>query len=97
MTTDLPHMRELEPVSHEAAWGVPRRFDHASKKDMLRRHRSGRDKKTPAFNAVYDTEELFLGTCDRRGVCGAGILVNTSSSINTDSLEKLTTESDVYD
>uniref|UniRef100_A0A0K0CZE3 Endo/exonuclease/phosphatase domain-containing protein n=1 Tax=Angiostrongylus cantonensis TaxID=6313 RepID=A0A0K0CZE3_ANGCA len=27
------------------------------------------------FNAVYDTgEELFLGTCDSRGVGGVGVL-----------------------
>uniref|UniRef100_A0A0K0DH52 Endo/exonuclease/phosphatase domain-containing protein n=1 Tax=Angiostrongylus cantonensis TaxID=6313 RepID=A0A0K0DH52_ANGCA len=44
------------------------------------------------FNAVYDTgEELFLGTCDNRGVGGVGVLVNTSLSISIDSLEKLTT------
>ncbi|KAK6749884.1 hypothetical protein RB195_002100 [Necator americanus] len=30
-------------------------------------------------NAVYETgEELFLGTCDSRGVGGVGILMNTS-------------------
>uniref|UniRef100_A0A0K0DJN4 Endo/exonuclease/phosphatase domain-containing protein n=1 Tax=Angiostrongylus cantonensis TaxID=6313 RepID=A0A0K0DJN4_ANGCA len=44
------------------------------------------------FNAVYDTgEELFLGTCDSRGVGGVGVLVNTSLSMNIDSLEQLTT------
>ena len=31
------------------------------------------------FYAVYNTgEELFLGTCDNRGVGGVGVLVNTS-------------------
>uniref|UniRef100_A0A0K0D058 Peptidase A1 domain-containing protein n=1 Tax=Angiostrongylus cantonensis TaxID=6313 RepID=A0A0K0D058_ANGCA len=35
------------------------------------------------FNAVYDTgKELFLGTCDSRGVSGVGVLVNTSLSMN---------------
>uniref|UniRef100_A0A0K0D0P7 Pepsin-I3 domain-containing protein n=1 Tax=Angiostrongylus cantonensis TaxID=6313 RepID=A0A0K0D0P7_ANGCA len=44
------------------------------------------------FNAVYDTgEELFLGTCDSRGVGGVGVLVNTSLSMNIDSYEQLLT------
>uniref|UniRef100_A0A0K0CVV9 Endo/exonuclease/phosphatase domain-containing protein n=1 Tax=Angiostrongylus cantonensis TaxID=6313 RepID=A0A0K0CVV9_ANGCA len=44
------------------------------------------------FNAVYDTgEELFLGTCENRGVCDDGILVNTSLSMNIGSFEPLTT------
>uniref|UniRef100_A0A0K0DBT2 Sugar phosphate isomerase/epimerase n=1 Tax=Angiostrongylus cantonensis TaxID=6313 RepID=A0A0K0DBT2_ANGCA len=35
------------------------------------------------FNAVYDTgEELFLETCDSRGVDGIGVLVNKSLSMN---------------
>uniref|UniRef100_A0A0K0DHZ7 Endonuclease/exonuclease/phosphatase domain-containing protein n=1 Tax=Angiostrongylus cantonensis TaxID=6313 RepID=A0A0K0DHZ7_ANGCA len=43
-------------------------------------------------NAVDDTgEELFRGTCDDRGVGGVGVLVNTSLSMNIDSLEQLTT------
>uniref|UniRef100_A0A0K0CVG8 Endonuclease/exonuclease/phosphatase domain-containing protein n=1 Tax=Angiostrongylus cantonensis TaxID=6313 RepID=A0A0K0CVG8_ANGCA len=44
------------------------------------------------FNAVCNTgEELFLGTCDSRGVGGVGVLVNTSLSMNIDSFEQLTT------
>ncbi|VDM57077.1 unnamed protein product [Angiostrongylus costaricensis] len=44
------------------------------------------------FNAINDTgEELFLGTCDSRGVGGAGFLVNTSLSMNIDSFEQLAT------
>uniref|UniRef100_A0A0R3Q2C5 Craniofacial development protein 2-like n=1 Tax=Angiostrongylus costaricensis TaxID=334426 RepID=A0A0R3Q2C5_ANGCS len=44
------------------------------------------------FNAVYYTgEELFLGTCDSRGVGGVGVLVNTNLSMNFDSFEQLTT------
>ncbi|VDM60705.1 unnamed protein product [Angiostrongylus costaricensis] len=44
------------------------------------------------FNAVYDIgEELFLGTCDSRGVGGVGVLVNTSLSMNINSFEQLTT------
>uniref|UniRef100_A0A0K0D7E0 Endo/exonuclease/phosphatase domain-containing protein n=1 Tax=Angiostrongylus cantonensis TaxID=6313 RepID=A0A0K0D7E0_ANGCA len=44
------------------------------------------------FNAVCDTgEELFLGTCDSRGVGGVGVLVNTSMSMNIDSFEQLAT------
>ncbi|KAK6762677.1 hypothetical protein RB195_023404 [Necator americanus] len=44
------------------------------------------------LNAVYETgEELFLGTCDSRGVGGVGVLVNTSVAKNIDSFEQLTT------
>ncbi|VDM56343.1 unnamed protein product [Angiostrongylus costaricensis] len=50
------------------------------------------------FNAVYDTgEELFLGICDSRRVGRVGVLVNASLSMNIDSFEQLTTETDVYD
>ncbi|KIH66116.1 hypothetical protein ANCDUO_03556 [Ancylostoma duodenale] len=43
------------------------------------------------LNAVFDTgEELFLGTCDSRGV-GELVLVNTNFVMNIDSLEQLTT------
>ncbi|ETN74679.1 hypothetical protein NECAME_12811 [Necator americanus] len=44
------------------------------------------------LNAVYETgEELFLGTCDSRGVDGVGILVNTNMAKKIDSFEQLTT------
>ncbi|ETN70869.1 hypothetical protein NECAME_14470 [Necator americanus] len=44
------------------------------------------------LNAVYETgEELFLGTCDCRGVGGVGVLGNTSMAKNIDSFEQLTT------
>ncbi|KIH61364.1 hypothetical protein ANCDUO_08368 [Ancylostoma duodenale] len=44
------------------------------------------------LNATFDTgEELFLGTCDSRGVGGVGILVNTNLAMNIDSFEQLTT------
>ncbi|KAK6725448.1 hypothetical protein RB195_004028 [Necator americanus] len=44
------------------------------------------------LNAVYETgEELFLGTCDSRGVGGVGVLANTSMAKNIDSFEQLTT------
>uniref|UniRef100_A0A0K0DDV1 Endo/exonuclease/phosphatase domain-containing protein n=1 Tax=Angiostrongylus cantonensis TaxID=6313 RepID=A0A0K0DDV1_ANGCA len=40
------------------------------------------------LNAVYDTgEELFLGTCDSRGVGGVGVLVNTTPISNYDEEE----------
>uniref|UniRef100_A0A0K0CUF5 Endo/exonuclease/phosphatase domain-containing protein n=1 Tax=Angiostrongylus cantonensis TaxID=6313 RepID=A0A0K0CUF5_ANGCA len=43
------------------------------------------------FNVVCDTgEELFLGTCESRGVGEDGVLVNTSLSMNIDSFEQLT-------
>ncbi|ETN82126.1 hypothetical protein NECAME_17783 [Necator americanus] len=43
------------------------------------------------LNAVYKTgEELFLGTCDSRGVGGVGVLVNTSMAKNIDPFEQLT-------
>ncbi|KAK6748203.1 hypothetical protein RB195_001057 [Necator americanus] len=45
------------------------------------------------LNAVYETgEELFLETCDSRGVGGVGVLVNTSTAKNSDSFEQLTTQ-----
>ncbi|ETN75955.1 hypothetical protein NECAME_12012 [Necator americanus] len=44
------------------------------------------------LNAVYEIgEELFLGTCDSRGVGGVGVLVNTRTAKNIDSFEQLTT------
>uniref|UniRef100_A0A0K0DNN7 Endonuclease/exonuclease/phosphatase domain-containing protein n=1 Tax=Angiostrongylus cantonensis TaxID=6313 RepID=A0A0K0DNN7_ANGCA len=59
------------------------RYDVIGLAETRRRH---------TFNAVYDTgEELFLETCDSRGVGGVGVLVNTSLSMNIDSFEQLTT------
>uniref|UniRef100_A0A0K0DJK5 Endo/exonuclease/phosphatase domain-containing protein n=1 Tax=Angiostrongylus cantonensis TaxID=6313 RepID=A0A0K0DJK5_ANGCA len=59
------------------------RYDVIGLAETRRRH---------PFNAVYDTgEELFLGTCDSRGVGGVGALVITSLSMNIDSFEQLTT------
>ncbi|RCN45336.1 hypothetical protein ANCCAN_08637 [Ancylostoma caninum] len=44
------------------------------------------------LNPTFDTgEELFLGTCDSRGVGGVGVLVNTNLVMNIDSFEQLTT------
>ncbi|KIH66061.1 hypothetical protein ANCDUO_03613 [Ancylostoma duodenale] len=44
------------------------------------------------LNATFDTgEELFLGTCDSRGVGGVGVLVNKILVMNIDSFEQLTT------
>ena len=44
------------------------------------------------LHAVFETgEELFLGTCDSRGVGGVGVLVNTHLAMNIDSYESLTT------
>ncbi|KAK6761092.1 hypothetical protein RB195_022237 [Necator americanus] len=44
------------------------------------------------LNAVYETgEELFLGTCDSRGVGGVGVLVNTRTAKNSDFFGQLTT------
>ncbi|KIH46942.1 hypothetical protein ANCDUO_23002 [Ancylostoma duodenale] len=44
------------------------------------------------LNATFDTgEELFLGTCDSRGVGGDGVLVNTNLAMNIDSFEHLAT------
>uniref|UniRef100_A0A0K0DLF9 Endonuclease/exonuclease/phosphatase domain-containing protein n=1 Tax=Angiostrongylus cantonensis TaxID=6313 RepID=A0A0K0DLF9_ANGCA len=59
------------------------RYDVISLAKTRRRH---------PFNAACDTgEELFLGTCDSRGVSGVGVLVNTSLSMNIDTFEQLTT------
>ncbi|EYC24545.1 hypothetical protein Y032_0013g1962 [Ancylostoma ceylanicum] len=42
------------------------------------------------LNATFDAgEELFLGTCDSRGVGGVGVLVNTNLAMNIDSFEQL--------
>ncbi|XGW11057.1 hypothetical protein V3C99_012506 [Haemonchus contortus] len=44
------------------------------------------------LHAVFETgEELFLGTCDSRGVGGVGVLVNTHLAMNIGSYESLTT------
>ncbi|KAK6760828.1 hypothetical protein RB195_022045 [Necator americanus] len=44
------------------------------------------------LNTVYETrEELFLGTCDSRGVGGVGVHVSTSMVKSIDSFEELTT------
>ncbi|KAK6734421.1 hypothetical protein RB195_017920 [Necator americanus] len=44
------------------------------------------------LNAVYETgEELFLGSCDSRGVGGVVVLVNTRTAKNIDFFEQLTT------
>uniref|UniRef100_A0A0K0D6X1 DUF5641 domain-containing protein n=1 Tax=Angiostrongylus cantonensis TaxID=6313 RepID=A0A0K0D6X1_ANGCA len=70
---------------------LDRGLAHASKNDKVRRHRPGQDETTPPIQR-YDTgEELFLGTCDSRGVGGVGVLVKTSLSMNIDSFEQLTT------
>ncbi|VDM54760.1 unnamed protein product [Angiostrongylus costaricensis] len=59
------------------------RYDVIGLAETQRRH---------LFNAVYDTgEELFLGTCDSRGVGGVGVLVTTSLSMNNYSFTELTT------
>ncbi|WKY03173.1 hypothetical protein Q1695_016459 [Nippostrongylus brasiliensis] len=43
------------------------------------------------LHAVFDSgEELFLGTCDSRGVGDIGVLVNTNLAKNIDSFEQLT-------
>ncbi|ETN70077.1 hypothetical protein NECAME_01025 [Necator americanus] len=44
------------------------------------------------LNAVYETgEELFLGTCDSRGVGGVGVLFNTRTAKNIYFSDQLTT------
>uniref|UniRef100_A0A0K0DR34 Endo/exonuclease/phosphatase domain-containing protein n=1 Tax=Angiostrongylus cantonensis TaxID=6313 RepID=A0A0K0DR34_ANGCA len=59
------------------------RYDVIDLAETRRRH---------PFNAVYDTgKELFLGSCDSRGVGGVGVLANTSLSMNMESFEQLTT------
>ncbi|KAK6761917.1 hypothetical protein RB195_022854 [Necator americanus] len=45
------------------------------------------------LNAVYVTgKELFLGTCDTRGVGGVGVLDNTNMAVKIDSFEQFTTQ-----
>nr|CDJ80505.1 Protein GCY-22, isoform c [Haemonchus contortus] len=49
-------------------------------------------KRHRALHAVFGTgEELFLGTCDSRGVGGVSVLVNAHLAMNIDSYESLTT------
>uniref|UniRef100_A0A0K0DME6 Carbam_trans_C domain-containing protein n=1 Tax=Angiostrongylus cantonensis TaxID=6313 RepID=A0A0K0DME6_ANGCA len=62
---------------------------HANKKDKGLAETRGHH----PFNAVYDTGEEFLGTCDSRGV---DVLINTSLFMNIDS-NNLQPELDVYD
>uniref|UniRef100_A0A0K0CW73 Endonuclease/exonuclease/phosphatase n=1 Tax=Angiostrongylus cantonensis TaxID=6313 RepID=A0A0K0CW73_ANGCA len=58
------------------------RYDVIGQAETRRRH---------TFNTVYDNgEEMFLGTCDSRGIGGIGVLVNTSLSMSIDSFEQLT-------
>ncbi|ETN86168.1 hypothetical protein NECAME_06049 [Necator americanus] len=40
-------------------------------------------------------EELFLRTCDSRGVGGVGVLINTSMAKNIDSFKQITTRFDL--
>ncbi|KAE9416556.1 hypothetical protein Angca_007491, partial [Angiostrongylus cantonensis] len=59
------------------------RYDVIGLEETRRRH---------PFNVVYDAgKELFLGTCDSRGVGSVGVLVNTSLSMSIDLFEQLTT------
>ncbi|VDO43412.1 unnamed protein product [Haemonchus placei] len=45
-----------------------------------------------SLHVVIETgEELFLGTCESRGVGGVGVLVNAHLAMNIDSYESLTT------
>ncbi|VDO86326.1 unnamed protein product [Heligmosomoides polygyrus] len=74
------------------AFRIRRGPDDASQEDQVRRHRSDRDEKTPPLHAAYDSgEELFLGTCDNRGVGGVSVVGNTHLAMNIDSYESLTT------
>ncbi|VDO96955.1 unnamed protein product [Heligmosomoides polygyrus] len=58
--------------------------DDESEEDQVWRHRTDRDEKTPPLHDAYDSgEELFLGTCDSRGVDGVGVLVNMHLAMNT--------------
>uniref|UniRef100_A0A0K0DMD2 Peptidase S1 domain-containing protein n=1 Tax=Angiostrongylus cantonensis TaxID=6313 RepID=A0A0K0DMD2_ANGCA len=48
---------------------------HVSKNDKYDVIGPAKTRRSHPFNAVYDTgEELFLGTCDSRGVGGVGVL-----------------------
>ncbi|KIH60556.1 hypothetical protein ANCDUO_09194 [Ancylostoma duodenale] len=67
-------------------------FDDAGQEDQVRRHRTDREEETPATQRyLWHWKELFLGTCDSRGVGGVGVLVNTKLFMNIDSFEQLTT------
>ncbi|XGW34859.1 hypothetical protein V3C99_018699 [Haemonchus contortus] len=60
--------------------------------DQVRRHGLTETRMHRPLHAVFETgEELFLGTCDSRGVGGVGVLVSTHLAMNIDSYERLTT------
>ncbi|RCN45542.1 hypothetical protein ANCCAN_08472 [Ancylostoma caninum] len=79
---------------HAHIGGFHRGFDDADQEDQVRRHRTDRERtrRHRPLNATFDTgEEVFLGTCDSRGVGRVGVLVNTNLVMNIDSFEQLTT------
>ncbi|VDL74359.1 unnamed protein product [Nippostrongylus brasiliensis] len=44
-----------------------------------------------SLHAMFDiVKELFLGTCDSRGVRGVGVSVNTNLAMNINSFKQLT-------
>ncbi|KAK6754072.1 hypothetical protein RB195_013214 [Necator americanus] len=55
-------------------------YDVIGVTEMRRRH--------PLKATESTGEELFLGTCDRRGVTGGGVFVNTNIAMNIDSSEQ---------
>ncbi|XGW08840.1 hypothetical protein V3C99_011283, partial [Haemonchus contortus] len=69
-----------------------RRSDDASEEDQVQVIGLNEARRHRPLHAVFETgEELFLGTCDSRGVGGIGVFVNTHLAMNIDSYESSTT------
>ncbi|KAK6735641.1 hypothetical protein RB195_018703 [Necator americanus] len=80
---DACHSDRKESPDSGAKLGTKIKYDVIGLIETRRRH---------PLNAVYETgEEVFLGTCDSRGVGGVGVLVNMRTAKNIDSFEQLTT------
>ncbi|KAK6763507.1 hypothetical protein RB195_023999 [Necator americanus] len=85
MTTCTYNARTLSWTGHASDLMMQARnfkYDVIGLTEARRRH---------PLNAVYDTgEELFLGTCDSKGVGGVCVLVNANMAINVDFFEQRT-------
>ncbi|XP_054988151.1 uncharacterized protein LOC129403502 [Sorex araneus] len=44
-------------------------------------------KRHQSYHTIFNTGELFLGTCNNRGINGVGVLVNTNLAMSIDSFE----------
>ncbi|VDO75331.1 unnamed protein product [Heligmosomoides polygyrus] len=76
---------------HARIGSICQRPEDASREDQVRRHRADRNKKTPPPTTLrLQIREVFLETCNSRGVGGVNVLVNTHPAMNISSYESLT-------